>query len=215
MFWIDGPHAYGKLGQSAGDRTILATILGDGLRGFVALRTLQVFGHAVAGVAGGRKREPKSPLDYPKNAAAWDEKNGLRCLTSRKMRYHDCCPAEPIFSLQRVNLCSASYLSLSMSMSRCSSAFHRTGSILALTRFIAPLLLLTILPGAEGWAKEQPLNAIEQARKEAADGDLDGAAESYILFLNSSSDTMKTEREDAKRFLQEQFNVRQVSLAAS
>ncbi|MGD0507066.1 MAG: hypothetical protein ABSA27_04670 [Terriglobales bacterium] len=74
---------------------------------------------------------------------------------------------------------------------------------------------MTILPGAEGWAKEQPLNAIEQARKEAADGDLDGAAESYILFLNSSSDTMKTEREDAKRFLQEQFNVRQVSLAAS
>lgn len=60
-----------------------------------------------------------------------------------------------------------------------------------------------------------PKKILEQARKKAADGDLDGAAESYILFLNSSSEALKTEREEAKRFLHEQFNVREVNLAAS
>lgn len=60
-----------------------------------------------------------------------------------------------------------------------------------------------------------PKKILEQARKKAADGDLEGAAESYILFLNSSSDTMKTDREEARRFLQEQFNVREINLSAS
>jgi len=60
-----------------------------------------------------------------------------------------------------------------------------------------------------------PKKILEQARKKVTDGDLEGAAESYILFLNSSSDTMKTNREEAKRFLQDQFNVREVNLSAS
>jgi hypothetical protein len=60
-----------------------------------------------------------------------------------------------------------------------------------------------------------PKKILERARKRAAEGDLDGAAESYILFLNSSPDALKSEREEAERFLREQFNVREVSLAAS
>jgi len=56
-----------------------------------------------------------------------------------------------------------------------------------------------------------PAKVLAQARKRAADGDLDGAAESYILYLNSSPDTKTSERDEARRFLQSQFNLRQVA----
>ena len=56
-----------------------------------------------------------------------------------------------------------------------------------------------------------PAKVLAQARKRAADGDLDGAAESYILYLNSSPDTKTSERDEAMRFLQSQFNLRQVA----
>ena len=55
-----------------------------------------------------------------------------------------------------------------------------------------------------------PPKILGQARKRASDGDLDGAAESYILYLNSTPDTQTQEREEAKRFLQTQYNMRQV-----
>jgi len=55
-----------------------------------------------------------------------------------------------------------------------------------------------------------PQKILEQARKRATDGDLDGAAESYILYLNSTADTQTPERQEARRFLQTQFNMRQV-----
>jgi hypothetical protein len=55
-----------------------------------------------------------------------------------------------------------------------------------------------------------PQKIFEQARKRAADGDLDGAAESYILYLNSTAETQTAERAEARRFLQTQFNIRQV-----
>ncbi len=60
-----------------------------------------------------------------------------------------------------------------------------------------------------------PKKILAQARRKARDGDLDGAAESYILFLNSSSDALKAERHEAKQFLLEQFNIREVNLDAS
>jgi hypothetical protein len=60
-----------------------------------------------------------------------------------------------------------------------------------------------------------PKKILDQARKQTADGDLDGAAESYILFLNSSSEEQRAEREEARRFLRDQFNVREVNLTAS
>jgi tetratricopeptide (TPR) repeat protein len=56
-----------------------------------------------------------------------------------------------------------------------------------------------------------PPKTLEQARKRSADGDLDGAAESYILYLNSTPDSQTPEREEAKRFLQTQFNLRQIT----
>jgi hypothetical protein len=55
-----------------------------------------------------------------------------------------------------------------------------------------------------------PQKIFEQARKRAADGDLDGAAESYILYLNSTAETQTAERAEARRFLLTQFNIRQV-----
>jgi hypothetical protein len=39
------------------------------------------------------------------------------------------------------------------------------------------------------------------------DGDTDGTAESYILYLNSTPDAQTAEREEAKKFLREQFNM--------
>jgi hypothetical protein len=56
-----------------------------------------------------------------------------------------------------------------------------------------------------------PEKVLAQARKRAADGDLDGAAESYILYLISTADAQTPERDEARRFLQNQFNLRQVT----
>ena len=39
------------------------------------------------------------------------------------------------------------------------------------------------------------------------DGDTDGTAEAYILYLNSTPDAQTAEREEAKKFLREQFNM--------
>jgi len=52
-----------------------------------------------------------------------------------------------------------------------------------------------------------PGKILAQARKHSMDGDTDGTAESYILYLNSTPDTQTAEREEAKRFLREQFNM--------
>jgi len=54
---------------------------------------------------------------------------------------------------------------------------------------------------------ELPAKILEQARKRALDGDLDGAGEAYILYLNSASDKEDSEHQQALHFLQEQFNV--------
>ncbi len=57
--------------------------------------------------------------------------------------------------------------------------------------------------------KVEALPAIKfaEARKHVMDGDNDGAAESYILYLNSTPDTPTAEREEAKKFLRDQFNM--------
>jgi hypothetical protein len=60
-----------------------------------------------------------------------------------------------------------------------------------------------------------PKKILDQARRRASDGDLDGAAESYILFLNASSDAQKAERDEAKRFLLQQFNIREFNPSSS
>jgi tetratricopeptide (TPR) repeat protein len=52
-----------------------------------------------------------------------------------------------------------------------------------------------------------PSKILAQARKKIMDGDSDGTAEAYILYLNSTPDTPTAEREEAKKFLKEQFNM--------
>ena len=52
-----------------------------------------------------------------------------------------------------------------------------------------------------------PNKILTQARKRYMDGDTDGTAESYILYLNSTPDSQTPERDEAKKFLREQFNI--------
>lgn len=52
-----------------------------------------------------------------------------------------------------------------------------------------------------------PSKILAVARKKGMDGDADGTAEAYILYLNSTPDTPTAEREEAKKFLREQFNM--------
>ena len=52
-----------------------------------------------------------------------------------------------------------------------------------------------------------PSKILAVARKRVMDGDVDGAAEAYILYLNSTPDTPTSERLEAKKFLREQFNM--------
>ncbi len=52
-----------------------------------------------------------------------------------------------------------------------------------------------------------PSKILAVARKKIMDGDTDGTAEAYILYLNSTPDTPTAERDEAKKFLREQFNM--------
>ena len=52
-----------------------------------------------------------------------------------------------------------------------------------------------------------PGKIFAQARKKLMDGDTDGTAEAYILYLNSTPDAPTPEREEAKKFLRENFNM--------
>lgn len=52
-----------------------------------------------------------------------------------------------------------------------------------------------------------PNKILAQARRHSADGDTDGAAESYILYLNSTPNTPTAERDEAAKFLKEQLNM--------
>jgi hypothetical protein len=61
-------------------------------------------------------------------------------------------------------------------------------------------------------ASELPARFLQEARTRAQHGDLDGAAEQYIMYLNSTSETLP-EREEALRFLRERFNL--TALASS
>jgi len=52
-----------------------------------------------------------------------------------------------------------------------------------------------------------PGKILAQARKRLVDGDTDGSAEQYILYLNSTPETQTPERDEAKKFLHDQFNM--------
>jgi hypothetical protein len=55
--------------------------------------------------------------------------------------------------------------------------------------------------------KSLPGKILAQARKHVMDNDTDGTAEAYILYLNSTPDTPAPEREEAKKFLRDNFNM--------
>lgn len=52
-----------------------------------------------------------------------------------------------------------------------------------------------------------PSKILAQARKRIMDSDPDGAAESYILYLNATPDAQTPERAEAKKYLLDQFNM--------
>ena len=60
-----------------------------------------------------------------------------------------------------------------------------------------------------------PARILEQARKRVQDGDLDGAAEAYILYLNATPEGETKERGEGKKFLSDNFNIRWVANSAS
>ena len=53
-----------------------------------------------------------------------------------------------------------------------------------------------------------PALILQSADRKAADGDNDGAAEQYILYLNSTPNVDTPERRKAQNFLLENFNFR-------
>ena len=55
--------------------------------------------------------------------------------------------------------------------------------------------------------KSLPGKILAQARKHVMDNDTDGTAEAYILYLNSTPDTPTPEREEAKKYLRDNFNM--------
>jgi hypothetical protein len=52
-----------------------------------------------------------------------------------------------------------------------------------------------------------PGKILEDARKHVRDNDLEGAAEKYVIYLNSTSDVATPEHQEALRFLRDNFNV--------
>ena len=60
-----------------------------------------------------------------------------------------------------------------------------------------------------------PAKVYAQAQKQAQEGDMDGAAESYILYLNSTPAADTPERQAAQKFLVDQFNIQGVVATAT
>jgi hypothetical protein len=67
----------------------------------------------------------------------------------------------------------------------------------------------TLIKAVVEKVRSLPQKILTLARKRAQEGDLDGAAEKYILYLNSTPEGQTPERAEAQKFLQEQFNMRQ------
>ncbi len=73
----------------------------------------------------------------------------------------------------------------------------------------------TLLKAVRESVAKFPDKIFEQARKRAETGDLEGAAESYILYLNSTPAETNPKRERAEAFLREQFNVKRTLSSGS
>jgi hypothetical protein len=56
-------------------------------------------------------------------------------------------------------------------------------------------------------ASELPATVLQEARTHAQHGDLDGAAELYLMYLNSTPETSSPERDEAAKFLHDRFHL--------
>jgi hypothetical protein len=56
-------------------------------------------------------------------------------------------------------------------------------------------------------AAELPVQVLQEARALAQRNDVDGAAEQYVLYLNSTPETVSAERDEAARFLHDRLNL--------
>jgi hypothetical protein len=56
-------------------------------------------------------------------------------------------------------------------------------------------------------ASELPAKILQEARTRAQHGDLDGAAEQYVMYLNSTPETSSPERDEVAKFLHDRFNL--------
>jgi hypothetical protein len=54
---------------------------------------------------------------------------------------------------------------------------------------------------------ELPAEVLQAARTLAQQGDSDGAAELYVLYLNATPQTASSGRDEAVKFLRDQFNL--------
>jgi len=74
----------------------------------------------------------------------------------------------------------------------------------------------SMVKAARDKVQELPQKILAQARAKTASNDLDGAGELYVLYLNCTPSTSTTERSEAARFLNTNFNIRNtVNLRAS
>ncbi len=74
----------------------------------------------------------------------------------------------------------------------------------------------SMVKAARDKVQELPQRILAEARAKTASNDLDGAGELYVLYLNCTPSTPTTERNEAARFLNTNFNIRNtVNLRAS
>jgi hypothetical protein len=66
----------------------------------------------------------------------------------------------------------------------------------------------TAVKQAQGAVQSLPQKILEQARAHVANSDADAAAEAYVLYLNCTPVEATPEREEAQRFLKDNFDVR-------
>jgi tetratricopeptide (TPR) repeat protein len=78
------------------------------------------------------------------------------------------------------------------------------------TQFLADLEIEarnTLIKVIQQKASELPARILQEARTRAQRGDLDGAAEQYVMYLNSTPDSSSAEHDEAAKFLHDQFNL--------
>jgi len=65
----------------------------------------------------------------------------------------------------------------------------------------------TMVKAVQEKAAELLAGVLQEARALVQRGDVDGAAEQYVLYLNSTPGTPSAERDEAARFLHDRFNL--------